>query len=130
MNMSEEKYVLDLIERLKPHLPMTAYPGKSLIARYRSDYEGQPKIKFKKDQKLEVTDAHYLGDEGGLSFAYGSPVKGDGHVMITSVTHLKLDPKHPFYKELRAYQLARTTRLAQQHGRRTLPETVLYSHQT
>lgn len=128
--MNEEEYVLDLIERLKPYLPMTVHPGKALIASYRSGSEDQPAVKYKKDHKLKVTAIHYLGDEGGLSFAYESPVKGDGYVMVTSITHLKIDPKHPFYKELRAYQLARISMLAQKHGGRTMPGNVYYEPQT
>ena len=57
MDLSEEEYVLELIERLKPYLPMSVHPGKSLIARCRTDSEDQPNIKLKKDQRLTVTAA-------------------------------------------------------------------------
>ncbi|WP_067517628.1 hypothetical protein [Endozoicomonas ascidiicola] len=127
--LTEEDYVLDLIERLTPYLPMVAHPGKGLIASYRQSSADQPKIKFRKDHKLIVTAAHYLGDEGGLSLAYASPVSGDGYVMVTSITHLKLDPKHPLYKELRTYQLARVSRLQKQGGKR-LPSNIFYDSLT
>lgn len=118
MNPAEQDYVLDLIERLKPFLPMTVTPGKALIATLRSD--GKAEVKLKKDTRLKVVDAHYLGIEGGLALACESPAKGNTNMMVNSITHLKLDPKHPFYKELRAYQLSRIAWLAEGNRRNGL----------
>jgi len=118
---SEESYVTDLIERLKPFLPMTVTPGKILIAHYkRMKEESGTGLKLKKEHKLTATSAVYIGSEGGLALACDPPVK-DSQVMLVSITHLKLDPKHPLYKELRAYQIARTDKLIELHGERTPP---------
>ncbi|WP_257264789.1 hypothetical protein [Endozoicomonas sp. ONNA2] len=113
MNPKEQDYVLDLIERLKPYLPMTATPGKALLTTLRLD--DKTTVKLKKDTRLKVVDAHYLGVEGGLALACKPPAKVSENMMVNSITHLKLDAKHPFYKELRAYQLARIAWLAEGH---------------
>ncbi|MFK0573412.1 hypothetical protein [Endozoicomonas sp.] len=110
-HQTEEAYVLDLIERLKPHLPMTGSPGKGLIATYKANGTNG---KLRKNHNLAITAAHYLGLDGGLCLAYKSPIQGDLNDMVVSITHLKLDHKHPFYKELRAYQIGRISWLAQQ----------------
>ena len=108
--MTEEDYVLDLIERLKPSLPIVATPGKAMIQQFRSDNSN---IKLKKGQKFNITDCHYLGNEGGLAFACEINVKGKKHMLVASITQLRLeDSKHPLYKELRSYQLGRTEWLA------------------
>ncbi|USE35455.1 hypothetical protein [Endozoicomonas sp. SCSIO W0465] len=118
MKPSEQDYVLDLIERLKPHLPMTVTPGKALLATLRSDDKRD--VKLKKDTRLKVVNAHYLGVEGGLALACEPPAKVNNNMLVNSITHLKLDPKHPLYKELRAYQLARIAWLAQGNRRNGL----------
>lgn len=109
--MTEEDYVLDLIEQLTPFLPIVATPGKAMINQFRSDEKSS--IKLKKGQKLNITKCHYLGAEGGLAFACEINVKDKKQVLIASITHLRLeDTKHPLYKELRAYQLGRIEWLA------------------
>lgn len=109
--MMEESYVLDLVERLKLNLPMTVTPNKVLITNMR-EREKNP-IKLKPKQKLRIDSALYIGSEGGIACSY----KLKDQVVISSITHLKLDPKHPLYKELRAYQLARTAWLAENQYR-------------
>ena len=99
--MNEADYALDLIERLKPSLPMIATPSKVLIANMRRREDNPVKLKPKQRLKIEV--CHYAGAEGGIACGY--MVKDQ--LIISSLTHLKLDPKHPLYKEMRAYQLAR-----------------------
>ena len=104
--LSEEEYALDLIERLKPTLPMIVTPSKVLIANMRQHNEYP--IKLKPRQKLKVDSCLYLGGDGGIACSYLL----DHQVVISSITHLKLDPKHPLYKEMRAYQIARIDWLA------------------
>lgn len=110
--MTEEDLVNDLIERLKPHLPMFAMPGKSMINQLRND---QSSVKIKKGMKLKLTDCHYMGSDGGLALACEIQTPNGKHVLIASITQLRLDTRHPLYKELRAYQLGRSQWLAMNH---------------
>ncbi|AMO55833.1 hypothetical protein GZ77_08015 [Endozoicomonas montiporae] len=111
--MTEEELVNDLIERLKPHLPMFVTPGKSMISQFRSN--DQTSVKIKKGMKLKITNCHYIGSEGGLALACEISTPTGKQVVIMSITQLRLDPKHPLYKELRAYQLGRSQWLAMNH---------------
>ena len=112
--MTEEDYVKDLIERVKPYLPIIATPGKAMIKEFRLN--DQSSIKVKKGMKLKLTYCHYLGSEGGLAFTCETQTTDDKHVLIASITHLRLeDTSHPFYKELRAYKLGRSQWLAMNH---------------
>lgn len=104
--LSEEEYALDLIERLKPTLPMIATPSKVLIANMRNRDDNP--VKLKPRQKLKIDSCLYLGSEAGIACSY---LLKD-QVVISSITHLKLDSRHPLYKEMRAYQLARIDWLA------------------
>ena len=104
--MTEEEYALDLVERLKATFPMTVTPSKALIHNMRQDE--RQKIKLRPKQKIRIDSCLYIGDEGGVACSYRL---GD-QVVISSITHLKLDPKHPLYREVKDYQLSRKTRLA------------------
>ena len=57
--MNEADYALDLIERLKPSLPMIATPSKVLIANMRRREDNPVKLKPKQRLKIEV--CHYAG---------------------------------------------------------------------
>ncbi|MCL6270755.1 hypothetical protein M3P05_12555 [Sansalvadorimonas sp. 2012CJ34-2] len=104
--LTEEEYAIDLAERVTASLPMAVTPTKALIHNVRN-HETQP-VKLKPRQRLHVDKCVYLGDEAGIAcccIAAGEPI-------VSSITHLKLDPKHPLYKELKDYQLKRKARLA------------------
>lgn len=109
--LSEKEYALDLIERLKSTLPMIATPSKVLIANMRN--RDDLPVKLKPRQKLKIDSCLYLGGDGGIACSYLL----NNQVVISSITHLKLDPKHPLYKEMRAYQLARIDWLAKNKHR-------------
>ena len=90
---------------------MIATPSKVLIANMRQR-EDNP-IKLKPKQKLRIDSCLYMGLDGGIACAY----RLKDQAVISSITHLKLDHKHPLYKEMRAYQLARIDWLAKNHYR-------------
>ncbi len=52
-----------------------------------------------------------MGDEGGISCDV-TPV-GMKDPLICSITQIRVKPKHPLAKEIRAYQKERTRNLAQ-----------------
>ena len=80
-----------LIQSMKNALPLYAAPSKYLLKQFRE---------MRVSDKLEVTDVHYLGNEGGISCA----IKRGNEVMIISITHLKFPIEHPLTKEIDDYK--------------------------
>jgi hypothetical protein len=80
-----------LIQSMKKSLPLYASPSKYLLKEFRG---------MRTSDKLEVTDVHYLGNEGGISCA----VKKGNEVMIISVTHLIFPTEHPLTEEINDYK--------------------------
>ncbi|MCL1989511.1 MAG: SEC-C metal-binding domain-containing protein [Defluviitaleaceae bacterium] len=80
-----------LIQSMKSALPLYATPSKYLLKEFSE---------MRASDKLEVTDVHYLGNEGGISCA----IKKAGQVMVISVTHLKFPIGHPLTREIDAYK--------------------------
>jgi len=95
-----------LINSMKHCLPMPAYPSKEFVSLLK-----QRKIKINTNQRLNIIDVHYFGDEGGISCALRFPFKTEEQYVI-SLTHLRPMPKHPLAKEIRRYQLHRLRKLA------------------
>ncbi|WP_196221411.1 hypothetical protein [Sansalvadorimonas verongulae] len=104
--LTAEEYAIDLAQRLQSALPMVVTPTKALIHSMRNSEKQS--VKLKPRQRLHIDTCLYLGDEGGIACGY----QVAGEVIVSSITHLKLDPKHPLYKELKDYQLDRKARLA------------------
>jgi hypothetical protein len=60
---------------------------------------------------VQIIDVFYSGDEGGIVCA----LKGAGDektAVLISLTHLRLPTDHPLAKDVRAYQITRTQKLA------------------
>ena len=55
-----------------------------------------------------------MGDEGGI--CCDMTPAGSKEVVVCSVTHLRIHPKHPLAGEIRAYQHTRVRRLAREAG--------------
>jgi len=72
-------------------------------------------IKIKPKQILRIENVLYLGDEGGI----GCEVKWSKNqtsAVITSLTQVKVQSKHPLAADIRAYKTERQKRLAQIRG--------------
>ncbi len=94
-----------LIEKMKAQLPMPAYPTEAVVHSLR---QGSPNITTK--QELQIQDVLYLGDEGGIACAIYLPEKKV--VTVASLTHLRIPASHPLAREISAYQVKRTQKLA------------------
>jgi len=97
---------MKLIENMKARLPIPAHASKPFVRLMRK--QG---IEMKTSPKLQIVDVLYLGDDGGIACA----IKGAGdekRAIIVSITHLVIEESHPLAKEVRAYQIERTRKLA------------------
>jgi hypothetical protein len=93
-----------LIEALKKHLPMRAYATSPLVKAVR-----QEGADIKVGDAVEIDSVLYLGDEGGIACAIG--LWGGKTVVVTSLTHLRIDREHPLAERIQAYQLRRSQHL-------------------
>lgn len=102
--IDNEKEVRALIAALNEHLPLQAYATPSLVKAVRPKWHG-----IKVNDAVKVDSVLYLGDEGGVACSIGSP--GGKSVVVTSITHLRIDGNHPLARNIQAYQMRRSQRL-------------------
>lgn len=106
--------VMELVEKIKEHLPIDAYAGKGLV--YTLAQQG---IKIKKKQRIKIEHVHYLGDEGGISChitGLESAFKEKKQATITSITHIRIPDRHPLAGDIRAYQVRRLRKITGMGG--------------
>jgi hypothetical protein len=101
---------MELMHKMEAHLPIPAHATGALIRLMRD--KG---IKLARDQELQIQDVFYFGDEGGISCNV-TPSRDAKEVLIASLTHLRIDPRHPLAREIRVYQRERTRGIAQAGG--------------
>jgi hypothetical protein len=97
--------VVALMQKLKMHLPIPARGTGGLVRTLRD--KG---VKFPATRRVQIEDVFYAGDEGGTMCA----IKGSGDektAVVVSLTHLRI-AGNPIAQDIRAYQLARTQKLA------------------
>ena len=70
---------------------------------------------IKVNDAVEIDSVLYLGDEGGIACAIG--MWGGKTVVVTSLTHLRMDGDHPLAARIHAYQLRRSQHLGGPVGR-------------
>jgi hypothetical protein len=102
---------MNLIQKMKAHLPFTARPTRAIVQTLR---RGGTKIRA--DQELQINDVLYLGDEGGIACAIYLPEQKVA--TVASVTHLDIPGDHPLAQEIKAYQSRRTQKLTKSSGPR------------
>ena len=93
-----------MIEALNEHLSMRAYATPPLVKAIR-----QEGADIKVNDEVEIDSVLYLGDEGGIACAIG--LWGGKTVVVTSLTHLRIDRDHPLAERIQAYQLRRSQHL-------------------
>ena len=115
--IDNEKEAYELIEALNEHLPMRAYATPPLVQAVRA--QGAD---IKVNDAVKIDSVLYLGDEGGVACSIG--LQGGKTVVVTSITHLRIDSDHPLARRIQAYQLRRSQRLegpvsrsSRSHGR-------------
>ena len=106
MQIDDYRAAKALTEKISANLPIRAYLGKALLKRAES---GGKKVDPKIPYTIEWVG--YSGDEGGIMCTLKeSP--NEGEKLVTSITHIKIDPEHPLALEILMYQQERTMRLA------------------
>ena len=97
-----------LLEKMKAHLPIPLITTKELVNSLR-----QNKIEVSNDYTYKIKSVLYIGDEGGICCDVSLP-NGSQEAMITSLTHLRVHPRHPLSKEIKGYQKKRIKKLKKQ----------------
>lgn len=100
--------VMSLMKAMKQCLPIPAYPSKVLASLLK-----QKNLKIKADQRLQIIEVHYAGDEGGICCTLELPFKTE-EIYVVSLTHLRPMANHPLAKNMRNYQIHRVRNLARQ----------------
>ena len=108
--IDDRKQVDTLMALLQAALPIPATMTSRLVRGFRD----QGKSVGKRDVLIHLVT--YSGDEGGILCSITAPSAEAKEVVMVSLTHLRVSPKHPLGAEIRAYQQARIDKLAQQHG--------------
>jgi len=108
--IDEYPKAMELVRKMEAHLPIPARPTGAYVRALR-----EQGVKVARDQELQIQDVFYFGDEGGISCNV-TPSRNAEQAIIVSITHLRVDPRHPLAQEIRAYQRERTRRLAQSGG--------------
>ena len=100
-----------LLSRLRDALPMPARLTPRLLASLREQNPDLPLA-----AACDITRVDYAGDEGGI-VCHLARVGTDesGRLIVTSITHLDFNPRHPLTREITAYQKHRIKRLRRTH---------------
>ena len=102
--IDDEKEVRELLEAFNEHLPMRAYATPPLV-----NAVGEGKANFSVNDPVKIDSVLYLGDEGGIACSIG--LREGKTVVVTSLTHLRIDRDHPLAERILDYQSRRTQRL-------------------
>ncbi len=96
-----------LLNKLEAGLPIPVLPTRAFIHTMREN-----DIKIKPKQTMQIESVLYLGDEGGIGCSVNWSRNQDSAI-ITSLTHVRVQNKHPLAKDVRTYQIERTKKLSQ-----------------
>jgi hypothetical protein len=103
--------VTALMQKMKAHLPIPAQATNVLVRSLRASAGN-----IASKRRMQIEKVMYLGDEGGIGCALKVPGQEDTAVVV-SLTHLRLPSTHPLAPDVRAYQIARTKKLAEESDR-------------
>lgn len=103
--------VTALMQKMKAHLPIPAQATNALVRSLRASA-----VNIASKRRMQIEKVMYLGDEGGIGCALKVPGQEDTAVVV-SLTHLRLPSTHPLAPDVRAYQIARTKKLAEESDR-------------
>ena len=94
------------MQKMEAHLPIPAQATNALVHTLRASG-----VNIASKRRMQIAQVVYLGDEGGIGCGLKVPGQADTAVVV-SLTHLRLPPTHPLAPDVRAYQSARTQKLA------------------
>ena len=104
-----------IIDKVKPDLPIKAYPGREVLGKLRETFEDDS-INLKTE--FEIHSMVYFGDEGGITCEI-CPVGLDKATakaaFLSSITHFRIKKGEPHYLELEKYRIKRIRKLARQN---------------
>ena len=103
--------VTALMQKMKAHLPIPAQATNALVRTLRTSAGN-----IASKRRMQIEKVMYLGDEGGIGCGLKVPGQEDTAVVV-SLTHLRLPSTHPLAPDVRAYQIARTKKLAEESDR-------------
>jgi hypothetical protein len=103
--------VTALMQKMKAHLPIPAQATNALVRTLRASAGN-----IASKRRMQIEKVMYLGDEGGIGCSLKVPGQEDTAVVV-SLTHLRLPSTHPLAPDVRAYQIARTKKLAEESDR-------------
>jgi len=118
--IDDYEQAMELLHKMEAQLPILARPTATMVRALRD--QGQ---RISRDRELSIQSVFYAGDEAGIVCAL-EPLEGIEVALVISVTHLKIDLRHPLAQEIRAYQRERKRRLAQAGGAREPSSFTLY----
>jgi len=99
----------ELLEKMKTHLPIPVISTKELI-----NLIHQNDIELPENHHFQIENVLYMGDEGGICCGISIP-EGSKKAFVTSLTHLRINPRHFLAKEIKSYQKRRVKKLARKH---------------
>jgi hypothetical protein len=94
------------MRKVKKHVPIPARGTGGLVRTL-----GDKRVRLPATQRVQIEEVFYAGDDGGILCA----IKGSGDektAVVGSLIHLRIAGNHPIAQDIRAYQLARTQKLA------------------
>jgi hypothetical protein len=98
--------VATLLVQMESQLPIPAFPTKDVVRTLR-----RRGVQASTERALSVKRVFYAGDEAGIVCDV-TPSSAAKDVLIVSLTHLRIAPKHPLFPAILAYQRERVRRLA------------------
>jgi hypothetical protein len=110
--IDDYEQAMELLHKMEAHLPIRARPTATMVRALRDQGQG-----ISRDRELSIQSVFYAGDEAGIVCAL-ELLEVAKAALVISVTHLRIDLRHPLAKEIRAYQQERKRRLAQAGGAR------------
>jgi hypothetical protein len=116
MSIDDYQAAIDLTERIKANLPITARPGKQYLKLMQKKGEN-----ITSNQELTINSALYMGDEGGICCNF-QLMGNTKQAHAASITHLVIDPNHPLAAEIQTYQRQRIHKLKLQNSRGFMAE--------
>ena len=108
--IDNERQTAALMKAMEENLPIPILPTKELQRTIRNN-----KISLPKGHSLQIEKVHYLGDAGGIACGLALP-EGSEEALVTSVTHIRIHPKHCLAKEITKYQKRRVKKLRKLHS--------------
>ena len=109
--IDDPSQVTALMQKMKAHLPIPAQATNALVRNLRASA-----VNIASKRRMQIEKVMYLGDEGGIGCVLKIPRQEDTAVVV-SLTHLRLPSTHPLAPDVRAYQIARTKKLAEESDR-------------